>query len=279
MFQQNAKTLFFSIEETSKDILIETIFYSTLILLFFSIIVIIAILKYRNKQREFQEREDTIKNELIKASLESKEQTMEELAARLHIKLQQTLSLAKLNLNTMLMRPSNIDINKIESTKLLITESIKEIKDLSKDLDPKYITGYTLEENIAQQLQRVEDKTSIKTHFTTSKEEINLKKNTQIFTYRIIQEAINNSLNHADASLIAIKLVNNPKDFDVYVEDNGKGFDTSILNGESNKAKGIGLLSIQNRTQLMNGTFTIKSQPNNGTKINLNIPLNESHGD
>jgi len=216
----------------NEESLFQLLLIVSFVLLFFTTVLLIAISKYKYKQREFEEREDTIKNELIKASLESKEQTMEELAARIHIKLQQTLSLAKLNLNTIFLNPNNIDITKIENTKILITESIQETKNLSKDLDPKYITGYTLEENISQQLQRVETKTNIKTRFSTSIEEIKLDKNTQVFTYRIIQEAINNSINYVEASQINIYLKNNTNDFNVLIEDDGKGFDIEkTING------------------------------------------------
>ena len=278
MFPQNEKTAIITestLKRLSQDNVVETtVIISTLLLLFFAIVLIIAILKYRNKQQELLDREDSIKNELVKAILESKEETMETISEKIHIKLQQTLSLAKLNINKILLKPDTIDVLKVYDVKKLITDAITEVKHLSKDLDSKYITGHTLEENITQQLRRVKDKTNINTEFITSLDEISLDKKTQVLVYRIIQEAINNSLNHAEAKHIKVQLKNNPNDFDVYIEDDGIGFDTHhIFNNRAKK--GIGLTSMKHRTQLINGTFKIDSKIHNGTKITLNIPLND----
>ena len=261
---------------TSNEEIIHTIIISTLMLLFFAVFVVVAILKYRNKSKEFVERENTVKIELVKATLEAKEQTLEDLSEKIHIDIQQSLSLAKLNLNKVLLHPDKIEVAKIIKIKELIVNTIEEVKSLSKDLDPKYITGHTLEENILRQLKRVEEKAELQTIFKTSEEEISINKEKQTFIYRIVQEAINNILAHAGATLIKIELKNNTNEFVITIEDNGKGFnETSLKNKENKISTGIGLINMKNRTKLINGTFLIKSKPNSGTKITLKIPYND----
>jgi len=260
---------------TSNEEIIITIILSTSLILFFAVFVVIAVRKYHDKQKEFLERENTMKSELIKATLEAKEQTLKDLAQRIHVDIQQSLSLVKLNLNKVLLHPDKISIDKILQSKELIIKTIEEVKGLSKELDPKYITGYTLEENIIRQLDRVEKRTDIVTLFKTSKNEIVLDNERLILLYRIIQEAINNILAHAEATKVEVSLKNNLNDFILTIEDNGKGFEVvPVINEEEHSKRGIGLMNMQSRTQLINGTFTMKSKPNNGTKITLKIPYN-----
>jgi signal transduction histidine kinase len=257
----------------SNEDIILTIVLSTLMILLFAVVVVIAIVKYRSKQKEFLQRENTIKTELVKILLEAKEQTLEGIAERIHVDIQQTLSLAKLNLSKVLMSSDKVDIYKIKQSKELITQTIQEIKSLSKEFDPKYITGHTLEENIARQLERVEKRTNLKTVFNTSEKEISLNNEKQIFIYRIIQEAINNILAHAEATQIKINLKNNIGNFMLTIEDNGKGFDPrSLYDSKNNHSNGMGLTNMRSRTQLMNGIFTIENCENRGIKIMLKIP-------
>ncbi len=258
---------------SSNEEIILTIALSTVMILTFAIVVIIAILKYRNKQKELLERENAVKIELVQTALEAKEQTLEDLSEKLHIDIQQSLSLAKLNLNRYILNPKGQTL-KISETKELIAQTINDIKALSKELDPKYITGHTLEENISRQLERVEKKAGITTTFSTSNIEIDISQDKQIIIYRIIQEAINNILLHAEATLIEVDLTAMESLFILSIKDNGKGFNNNFSENESNHKMGIGLRNMKNRTTLMGGSFEIFTEPNRGTEIIFNIPYN-----
>lgn len=257
---------------TQNEEITKTIVISTLIILGFAVAIVIAILKYRNKQRELLEREIQIKNELVKVMLEAKEQTLKELSVRIHGDIQQSLSLVKLNLNKVLLNKDNIDPNKVLEIKGLIVDTITEVKDLSRELDPKYIVGHTMEENIVELLDHVARNTDLETEFNTSEDELNPDSETQIFVYRIVQEAINNVLAHAKATSIKIDLTSSARNFIIEIEDDGLGFNVaSVMNEKS----GLGLISMKSRTELLNGDFSINSKPHNGTKISITIPYND----
>lgn len=234
------------------------------------VVMIIAIIRYQNKQKQYDDRERELENEFVKASLEAREQTLEELSEQLHGNLQQTLSLAKINLTRGL---DSTDTEAIITAKELVTNAIKEIKSLSKDLDPKYITGHSLEENIAKQLKRVTERTSLKTKFIESEEEIQLNNERHILVYRIVQEVINNCINYAEATLLSIQLESKKNHFRIQIIDDGKGCDIKEI---QKTKKGLGIVSMQHRTKLMKGTFTIDSAFNQGTKISIHIPYHES---
>jgi signal transduction histidine kinase len=90
-----------------------------------------------------------------------------------------------------------------------------------------------------------------------------------INVYRIIQEAMNNCLKHAEAKNISISLDNKKKQLALVFKDDGVGFDTTLLA----KTKQFGLIGMQERVKSLNGIFSIKSNPNKGTLINITIPL------
>jgi two-component system NarL family sensor kinase len=255
--------------EPFKDINLVTVtVISTVLILIFAVVVIVAIVKYKGKQGELSEQENVLRSELAKTSLEAKDEIIKNMAQRIHGDIQQTLSLAKLNLSKVLMNKEEIDIERIVQTKDLIVKTISEVKDLSKEMDPKYISGHTLEENITRQLNRVRDSANLETNFATSEVEVNTSDEVQIFVYRILQEAINNILSHSEATRINVSLQNLTGRFKLSIADNGKGFNTS-----DNFEKGIGLINMRNRTALINGVFTLKSKENEGTIITLIIPL------
>ncbi len=85
--------------------------------------------------------------------------------------------------------------------------------------------------------------------------------------YRIIQEAVNNSLKYAEATLISVHISEENNQFKIEIRDNGKGFDAAKAE------QGNGLNNIQKRTRDVGGTIDISSDPAKGTSVVLNIPF------
>ena len=91
--------------------------------------------------------------------------------------------------------------------------------------------------------------------------------------FRIIQEAITNVIKHAHADHVRVLL-----DFDgsllvVFVEDDGRGFDTGEVLGPGASRRGMGLLGIRERAALLGGRFSIHSRPGCGTRLYVEIPV------
>jgi len=99
--------------------------------------------------------------------------------------------------------------------------------------------------------------------------------------YRIVQEAISNICRHSQANEVHIKLIEKKEKLIITIIDNGIGFDVNkIMDRDINKRddlKGIGLLGMYERVSLLDGTITITSKINSGTKIAISIPLNEEN--
>ncbi|WP_353779343.1 tetratricopeptide repeat protein [Winogradskyella sp. 3972H.M.0a.05] len=84
--------------------------------------------------------------------------------------------------------------------------------------------------------------------------------------YRIIQEAVNNSLKYAEAKSIKVNFETNDEDISFSIADDGKGFEPNDVEG------GNGLNNMKKRAQELEGTIRIESEENKGTTIAVTIP-------
>jgi two-component system, NarL family, sensor kinase len=101
--------------------------------------------------------------------------------------------------------------------------------------------------------------------FNVNGSSFNLPAEKQIVIYRIVQEALNNIIKHAQATSINIYLNYNFPVLQLIITDNGIGYSLDIKN------TGLGLNSMKNRANLINATLHIKSTINKGTEIILNV--------
>ncbi len=86
--------------------------------------------------------------------------------------------------------------------------------------------------------------------------------------YRIVQEALNNIIKHAEATRVDIQLFENPNELTITIEENGKGFDVEKT------THGFGLNQMKIRTKSLGGHIDINSKLGNGSFILIKIPLN-----
>ncbi|MEO7650905.1 MAG: ATP-binding protein, partial [Bryobacteraceae bacterium] len=95
----------------------------------------------------------------------------------------------------------------------------------------------------------------------------NLPDTYKIGLYRIVQEALTNCARHSEARTVTIHLASEETRYTVRIEDDGKGF------APKGKARGLGLIGIEERISSMNGKLDIQAAPGQGTKILVSIPL------
>jgi signal transduction histidine kinase len=96
-----------------------------------------------------------------------------------------------------------------------------------------------------------------------------IEKTLEIIIYRIVQELLNNIMKHAAATEVMVQLVKEENRLSIIVEDNGKGFDSAILNDN----KGAGLTSIQSRVNYLKGRLDINSEAGKGTLVNIEFNI------
>ena len=90
----------------------------------------------------------------------------------------------------------------------------------------------------------------------------------EINVYRIIQEALNNTLKHANAKNISLEIYKKEAFLYLRYQDDGIGFDF-LKNAKSYN----GLKNIENRVYILGGDFSLQSMPGEGTSIEVKIPI------
>ncbi len=87
--------------------------------------------------------------------------------------------------------------------------------------------------------------------------------------FRVLQEALRNSVKHSGARLIEVGLYGTPDEVHLAVSDWGVGFDREAAKG----SRGLGLVSMEERVKILNGTLSIESRPGRGTTVRASVPL------
>jgi len=87
--------------------------------------------------------------------------------------------------------------------------------------------------------------------------------------YRVLQEALHNSAKHSGGGHLEVQLWGTSDQIYLTVRDSGVGFDSET----AKESRGLGLISMQERVKLVNGTLSIESQPKRGTTICARVPL------
>jgi signal transduction histidine kinase len=120
------------------------------------------------------------------------------------------------------------------------------------------------------------ENTGINVEFhSTGLKNVTLDSFTEINLYRLIQEGLNNVRKHADAGRATINLVGAHPNIILRIEDDGKGFDVQARELALGSEKRMGLRSMKERVNLLQGQMRIQSRHMQGTKINIKFPIKE----
>lgn len=103
-------------------------------------------------------------------------------------------------------------------------------------------------------------------------QEINIPVPLKITIFRILQEAVNNVVKHAQADRIRVSLAKVDEMLNLSIEDNGKGFDSAEGGNYCVLDKGLGLMSMEARANSTGGNYRIESAPGMGTRISVTWP-------
>lgn len=258
---------------TTQGIIIFFISITFLMLLFISFIVAI-VYKYQQKQNIYFKDLEALKtshhNALLQSQLEIQEQTIQNISREIHDNIGQKLTLAKLHLNTLNFSDNNISLLQVNDSVIMISEAIKDLSDISHSMSSEIILNNGLIKALEFEAAQLEKSGIYKINFSATGNPIFMNANTELVLFRIVQEALNNIVKHAGASVIDILLHYNTILLTMEIHDNGQGFDADM------PRLGTGLLNIKKRAVILNGDLTINST-DRGTKIKIEIPLDESN--
>ncbi|SHE13578.1 Sensor protein vraS [Chlamydia abortus] len=142
-----------------------------------------------------------------------------------------------------------------------------EMRALLLHLRPVHLEGKRLAQGLIELLKELQAKTPIEIYWEMD-DEIQLPKGIEDHLFRIVQEALSNTLRHSKATKMEIKLLQPPEGVRLSIRDNGVGF---VL--DEKKLASYGLVSMKERVNEIGGSMNVITAPNRGTRIEIRIPI------
>jgi len=158
-------------------------------------------------------------------------------------------------------------VTKMNQLRELSDQAYNSFEEVIDNLNPAQLNKYGLVKSLEDLLNNINN--AGKVHFRLQIEDLNyrLSPSTEVILYRICNELINNTLKHSGAKTANIILSNNRKKTSFYYTDDGIGFNPAIdyyYNGGK-----TGLKNLANRVESLGGTYSIKSDPDQGVDIHI----------
>ncbi|NQT71868.1 MAG: GAF domain-containing sensor histidine kinase [Chloroflexi bacterium] len=224
---------------------------------------------------EALQRKEQARGELLRKIMSVQEEERKRIARELHDEVSQSLTGSAFRAEAVLSR---LPVGAEE-----IRGSMEEIRDLAiRTLDEIHRVVYSLRPSLLDDLGLVAavqwladhylEESGIKVLFETVGSERPLSAEAEITLFRITQEAITNIVKHAGAESVSIAVEFRDHSAAVHIEDDGQGFSVEDMTGSLQMDRGLGLLGMKERAELLDGYLGIEALPGQGTKVYAEVP-------
>ncbi|MGG7440711.1 sensor histidine kinase [Chryseobacterium arthrosphaerae] len=251
------------------ELLIVIILFNILFVMFI-VAVMIYIINYRRRKKEYlneiEMKNELHQRELLSTQLEIQQATMQQIGRELHDNIGQKLTLVSLYVQQMLYENKAPEANeRIDQVSQIINQSLQDLRSLSKTLTDDNINQKEIVTLIQEEVDNTNSFRKCKVSFKHNFNQLDLGFVHKNVLLRITQEFIQNSIKHSGCQNIFISL-NTSEDilWELTIHDDGKGFDTTKLT-----SNGIGLTNMKNRAEIIGAQFSLESQENKGTTLNI----------
>jgi PAS domain S-box-containing protein len=211
---------------------------------------------------------------LTRRLVELQEFERKELARELHDRIGQNLTALGIDLSIVAatVAPEATDElrARLADSQTLIESTVAAIRDVTSELRPPMLDELGLVQALKWHARAVSARTgiSISVHGTESTERP--APETEIALFRIAQEALNNIIKHARANRVEIAVERSGTEHVMSVQDNGVGFETA--KERRSRHRGLGMVTMRERSQAVGGRFEVRSIPGSGTRLTVQVP-------
>lgn len=223
----------------------------------------------------FKQKQVRHKNELLKTRLDVQEQSMTLISEEIHDNIGQLLSLARMYMQSLSQKeqdPQNLKL--VKECRELLSRAIVDLRYISHSLNGERIEQIGLVASIERELEHIESASGIDCVIQVTGKAYQLTREQDLLLFRVLQEAIQNVIKHAEATRLVIHFNYEEDQLKVHIQDSGKGFDVQEVESKGT----LGLRNIKNRLNLLNATFELQSIPGYGTDLSFTIPNYMSYG-
>jgi len=215
---------------------------------------------------------------LVQKAISAQEEERKRISRELHDDLGQSLSALLLSIQSAAQQaapPTGKTFSDFEERTRTMLGTVRR---LAWDLRPSILDDYGLSTALSRYIEDTSRQFGVRMDFQCSglPDEKRLPDQIEITLFRIAQEAISNILQHSGAQQTSVVLIGQENAVTLLIEDDGRGFD--INNIRQDGVKHLGLLGMKERAALIDGRFTLESNPGKGTVVKIEIPLKGGEG-
>jgi PAS domain S-box-containing protein len=203
--------------------------------------------------------------------IEAQEQERTRIGRELHDDIGQRLAMLAVELQQLHQDPHNLPEvrSRVGELQKQTCDIATDIQSLSHELHSAKLQYMGIAAAIKGFCQEFGQKQKVKIDFRTHDLPSPLSPDISLCFFRVLQEGLNNAAKHSGVRNFEVRLWGTSDDIHLTISDSGAGFDR-----EAAKAgRGLGLISMQERLKLVDGTFLIESLPQRGTTIHARVPL------
>lgn len=231
--------------------------------------------KMLQKQQQLAAAERRHQKNLLEAMITSQEAERQRIGSDLHDEVGTLLSSLRILIDK---RPDNFQhaANEESGTraKELIDRVVNNVRRVAHNLSPHIKGEFGCYDALMELCRTVDDAGAVKVNAYFDEKDIpaHISESTALSVYRIIAELINNTLKHAKATEITLKMEITTGKWILHYSDNGSGFSIA----EMGASRGMGWQNIESRLTIAGGSHSITSTPGKGLNVVLTIPANQT---
>ena len=209
--------------------------------------------------------------EVIQSTIVTQEEERKRIAQDLHDAISSKLNIVSLNAN-MLKEPSipSEEANKVGESILNVTTTVLESsRKIAHDLLPPTLQKFGLEAALEELCEEVADTKKFRVDWQINYPTAALSDEKELHLFRIVQELFTNAIKYSEAKQITVSLESKENLVSLQYTDDGKGFNIE----EAQRAKGLGMSGIENRTLILGGDLKMNSSPGDGLFVLITTPI------
>ena len=229
---------------------------------------------FNTMMRELANREDRLRAMIGRmAQIQDEERRL--IGLDLHDGLTQLIISANMHLNTLNSqlgsRLNAQTLQALDVSRTLIKQSIDEARRVISELRPTMVEDLGLERGLRQYVTEVCEEQGWESEIVTDIQGLQIEHSMEASIFRIAQEALTNVRKHARTQRVRVELSAEDQGLVLRVQDWGQGFDALLI--QKDEAEHLGLVSMRERAQMINGVCKIESELEKGTSVEVRIPL------
>ncbi len=163
--------------------------------------------------------------------------------------------------------------DELKALKRSATTTFNEVKSFIYDLRPMMLDDLGVVPTLRRYVESFEDKHDPVVTLNVTGVVGRMEEHVEVTIFRAVQELLNNSRSHGQATEIAIHMDQDEDRISIAVDDNGSGFNVDEAMGKDKTRTTIGLPTLRDRIEMLDGALAIQSSIGQGTKVEFSLPI------